>query len=155
MPCPVLEPRCGAVTAAVADRGDLPLPVNPSVCRLSPAVIAIDIDPEKLRLARHNAEVYGVAEHIDFLCGDFMALAAGLRADVVFLSPPWGGPDYATAEIFDIQTMICPDGYPFQVRPCGGLLSFLSSLSSLEFACSVGSVDDMAGSWSSRCKPFV
>ncbi|NWR41590.1 TGS1 synthase, partial [Regulus satrapa] len=80
----------------------------------SKRVIAIDIDPEKLRLARHNAEVYGVAEHIDFLCGDFMALAAGLRADVVFLSPPWGGPDYATAEIFDIQTMICPDGYPAQ-----------------------------------------
>ncbi|NXB93572.1 TGS1 synthase, partial [Vidua chalybeata] len=83
----------------------------------SKRVIAIDIDPEKLRLARHNAEVYGVAERIDFLCGDFMALAAGLRADVVFLSPPWGGPDYATAEIFDIQTMICPDGYPFQVTP--------------------------------------
>ncbi|NWR97698.1 TGS1 synthase, partial [Motacilla alba] len=81
----------------------------------SKRVIAIDIDPEKLRLARHNAEVYGVAERIDFLCGDFMALAAGLRADVVFLSPPWGGPDYATAEIFDIQTMICPDGYPFQI----------------------------------------
>ncbi|NXI23617.1 TGS1 synthase, partial [Sterrhoptilus dennistouni] len=81
----------------------------------SKRVIAIDIDPEKLRLARHNAEVYGVAEHIDFLCGDFMALAPGLRADVVFLSPPWGGPDYATADIFDIQTMICPDGYPFQI----------------------------------------
>ncbi|NXY01820.1 TGS1 synthase, partial [Pteruthius melanotis] len=80
----------------------------------SKRVIAIDIDPEKLRLARHNAEVYGVAEHIDFLCGDFMALAAGLRADVVFLSPPWGGPDYATAEIFDIQAMICPDGYPLR-----------------------------------------
>ncbi|NXH96547.1 TGS1 synthase, partial [Pachycephala philippinensis] len=86
----------------------------------SKRVIAIDIDPEKLRLARHNAEVYGVAEHIDFLCGDFLALAAGLRADVVFLSPPWGGPDYATAEIFDIHTMICPDGYPFRVMPCGG-----------------------------------
>ncbi|NWI01743.1 TGS1 synthase, partial [Tichodroma muraria] len=81
----------------------------------SKRVIAIDIDPEKLRLARHNAEVYGVAERIDFLCGDFMALAAGLRADAVFLSPPWGGPDYAAAEIFDIQTMICPDGYPFQL----------------------------------------
>ncbi|NWI35585.1 TGS1 synthase, partial [Picathartes gymnocephalus] len=81
----------------------------------SKRVIAIDIDPEKLRLAQHNAGVYGVAERIDFLCGDFMALAAGLRADVVFLSPPWGGPDYASAEIFDIQSMICPDGYPFQI----------------------------------------
>ncbi|NXS06741.1 TGS1 synthase, partial [Neodrepanis coruscans] len=81
----------------------------------SKRVIAIDIDPEKLSLARNNAEVYGVADQIEFVCGDFMVLAADLRADVVFLSPPWGGPDYATAEIFNIQTMICPDGYPFQV----------------------------------------
>ncbi|POI29484.1 hypothetical protein CIB84_006766 [Bambusicola thoracicus] len=78
-------------------------------------VIAVDIDPEKLSLARSNAEVYGVANQIEFVCGDFMVLAADLKADVVFLSPPWGGPDYATAEIFDIQTMICPDGYPFKV----------------------------------------
>ncbi|XP_064026696.1 trimethylguanosine synthase isoform X2 [Pogoniulus pusillus] len=77
----------------------------------SKRVIAIDIDPEKLSLARNNAEVYGVAEQIEFVCGDFMELAADLQADVVFLSPPWGGPDYATAEIFDIQTMICPDGF--------------------------------------------
>ncbi|KAM6410332.1 trimethylguanosine synthase [Pluvialis apricaria] len=77
----------------------------------SKRVIAIDIDPEKLRLARNNAEVYGVADQIEFVCGDFMVLAANLKADVVFLSPPWGGPDYATAEIFDIQTMICPDGF--------------------------------------------
>ncbi|KAM6318389.1 trimethylguanosine synthase isoform 2-T2 [Aegotheles albertisi] len=84
----------------------------------SKRVIAIDIDPEKLSLARHNAEVYGVADQIEFVCGDFMVLAADLRADVVFLSPPWGGPDYATAEIFDIQTMICPDGYPFKAPHC-------------------------------------
>uniref|UniRef100_A0A493STM2 Trimethylguanosine synthase n=1 Tax=Anas platyrhynchos platyrhynchos TaxID=8840 RepID=A0A493STM2_ANAPP len=77
----------------------------------SKRVIAIDIDPEKLSLARSNAEVYGVADKIEFMCGDFMVLAADLKADVVFLSPPWGGPDYATAEIFDIQTMICPDGF--------------------------------------------
>ncbi|NXD68737.1 TGS1 synthase, partial [Eolophus roseicapillus] len=80
----------------------------------SKRVIAIDIDPEKLNLARNNAEVYGVADQIEFVCGDFMVLAADLKADVVFLSPPWGGPDYATAEIFNIKTMICPDGYPFR-----------------------------------------
>ncbi|XP_053101931.1 trimethylguanosine synthase isoform X2 [Hemicordylus capensis] len=74
-------------------------------------VIAIDIDPVKISLARNNAEVYGVAEQIDFICGDFMLLASGLKADVVFLSPPWGGPEYATAEIFDIQTMISPNGF--------------------------------------------
>nr|XP_010968991.1 trimethylguanosine synthase [Camelus bactrianus] len=74
-------------------------------------VIAIDIDPVKIDLARNNAEVYGTADKIEFICGDFLQLAPGLKADVVFLSPPWGGPDYATAEIFDIRTMMSPDGF--------------------------------------------
>ncbi|XP_054437868.1 trimethylguanosine synthase [Pteronotus mesoamericanus] len=74
-------------------------------------VIAIDIDPVKIDLARNNAEVYGIADKIEFICGDFMLLASHLKADVVFLSPPWGGPDYATAEIFDIRTMMSPDGF--------------------------------------------
>ena len=75
-------------------------------------VIGIDIDASRLALARHNAEVYGVADRIDFLLGDFLQLAPGLHGDVVFLSPPWGGPDYLTAEVFDIRTMIQPEGYP-------------------------------------------
>ncbi|XP_023045915.1 trimethylguanosine synthase isoform X2 [Piliocolobus tephrosceles] len=74
-------------------------------------VIAIDIDPVKIALARNNAEVYGIADKIEFICGDFLLLAACLKADVVFLSPPWGGPDYATAETFDIRTMMSPDGF--------------------------------------------
>uniref|UniRef100_A0A3Q3KMZ9 Trimethylguanosine synthase n=1 Tax=Monopterus albus TaxID=43700 RepID=A0A3Q3KMZ9_MONAL len=74
-------------------------------------VLAIDIDPVRLELARHNAMVYGVADRIDFLQGDFLQLASRLRGDVVFLSPPWGGPDYLTAEVFDIKTMMEPDGF--------------------------------------------
>ncbi|XP_056148903.1 trimethylguanosine synthase-like [Lampris incognitus] len=74
-------------------------------------VLAIDIDPVRLDLACHNATVYGVADRIDFLQGDFLQLAPHLHADVVFLSPPWGGPDYLSAEVFDIRTMIEPDGF--------------------------------------------
>ncbi|CAN9502960.1 unnamed protein product [Ophioblennius macclurei] len=74
-------------------------------------VLAIDIDPVRLDMARHNAAVYNVAERIDFLQGDFLQLAPRLRGDVVFLSPPWGGPDYLTAEVFDIKTMMEPDGF--------------------------------------------
>ncbi|KAJ1954718.1 RNA trimethylguanosine synthase activity protein, partial [Dispira parvispora] len=57
-------------------------------------VIAIDIDPQRLECAKHNAEVYGVADKIEFILGDFFDLASRLSADVVFLSPPWGGPEY-------------------------------------------------------------
>ncbi|KAE8729177.1 S-adenosyl-L-methionine-dependent methyltransferases superfamily protein, putative isoform 2 [Hibiscus syriacus] len=75
-------------------------------------VIAIDIDPKKIDYAYHNAAVYGVIDHIDFVIGDFFTLAPKLKADTVFLSPPWGGPDYAKVEIYDLKTMLRPhDGY--------------------------------------------
>lgn len=54
-------------------------------------VIAIDIDPVRLNCARHNARIYGVEDRIEFICGDYMTLLPRLKADVVFLSPPWGG----------------------------------------------------------------
>ncbi|KAL6062125.1 Trimethylguanosine synthase, variant 2 [Balamuthia mandrillaris] len=71
-------------------------------------VIAIDIDAERLLLAQHNAAVYGVAHKIDFIAGDFMQLIPHLKADVVFLSPPWGGPGYKKEELFNLD-YITPD----------------------------------------------
>jgi trimethylguanosine synthase len=67
-------------------------------------VIAIDNDETRLRLARHNAAIYGVADRIEFVLGDFIQFAKtlfgrgetrqGRAVDVIFLSPPWGGPSY-------------------------------------------------------------
>lgn len=68
-------------------------------------VIAIDNDKTRLRLARHNAAIYGVDDRIEFVLGDFIQFAknltergqtrqAGRAVDVIFLSPPWGGPSY-------------------------------------------------------------
>jgi trimethylguanosine synthase len=73
-------------------------------------VIAIDIDPIKIEIARHNAEIYNVADRIEFIVGDFLELAPSLRAHVVYLSPPWGGPTYLNAEVFDVKTMDKLDG---------------------------------------------
>lgn len=75
-------------------------------------MLAIDINAERLNLAQHNARVYNVADKIEFVKGDFLQLAPRLRGDVVFLSPPWGGPEYLSADVFDIKTMMEPDGYP-------------------------------------------
>ncbi|CAA0274979.1 unnamed protein product [Arabidopsis thaliana] len=71
-------------------------------------VIAIDSDPKKLDLAKHNAAIYGVADKIDFVKGDFFDLAHNLKAGTVFLSPPWGGPDYLKASTYDMKTMLRP-----------------------------------------------
>ncbi|XP_057490123.1 uncharacterized protein LOC130776092 [Actinidia eriantha] len=75
-------------------------------------VIAIDIDPKKIDYARHNAAIYGVDDCIEFIRGDSFLLAPRLKADSVFLSPPWGGPDYAKVTTYDIKTMLKPhDGH--------------------------------------------
>ncbi|KAF9373566.1 Trimethylguanosine synthase [Podila verticillata] len=73
-------------------------------------VIAIDIDPVRLECARHNAKIYGVEDRIEFICGDFMTLIPKLKADAVFLSPPWGGPGYLKQDEFNIKTDIPMDG---------------------------------------------
>ncbi|KAL1720283.1 RNA cap guanine-N2 methyltransferase-domain-containing protein [Schizophyllum commune] len=68
-------------------------------------VIALDTDPTRLALARHNAQIYGVADRIEFILTDYVAFAEAYISrmkssgtarmiDVVFLSPPWGGPSY-------------------------------------------------------------
>ncbi|WAR24071.1 TGS1-like protein [Mya arenaria] len=44
--------------------------------------------------------VYGVEDRIEFIVGPT------LKADVVFLSPPWGGPRYLSADVFDLETMM-------------------------------------------------
>ncbi len=89
-------------------------------------VIAIDIDPVRLALAQHNAEVYGVAHQIEFVQGDFLQLAPRLRGDMVFLSPPWGGPEYLSADVFNIKTMMTLDGYPFSLTLCTFILCSVS-----------------------------
>ncbi|EPS59534.1 hypothetical protein M569_15271, partial [Genlisea aurea] len=71
-------------------------------------VIAIDIDANRLEYAKHNAAIYGVDDNIDFINGDSFSLASKLKADAVFMSPPWGGPAYSKVEKFDLKTMLKP-----------------------------------------------
>lgn len=55
-------------------------------------VVAIEADAERLELARHNAAVYGVAQQIEFVHGDALALVPERRdaEAILFVDPPWG-----------------------------------------------------------------
>ena len=86
-------------------------------------VIALDTSPTRLALARHNAQIYGVADRIEFILSDYLSFAKSylslpsssskpqtensknqaLKIDVVFLSPPWGGPLYLAGSDNDIS----------------------------------------------------
>ena len=43
------------------------------------SVIAIDIDPEKIAMAKNNAKIYGVQDKIEFICGDFFDVIKTLK----------------------------------------------------------------------------
>lgn len=106
MPLPLLKPASEVrVVFFIVRNTSLTPPLS---------VIAIDNSPVRLALARHNAVIYGVQDRIEFILGDFLSFASSLQArnevkpsdstvtsssrgrevDVVFLSPPWGGPSY-------------------------------------------------------------
>jgi len=59
-------------------------------------------------MARHNAEIYGVAEKIEFIVGDIFLIYKNLKADVLFMSSPWGVPGYSRSKCYSIKTM-CND----------------------------------------------
>ena len=68
-------------------------------------VIAVDLDEGRLEMARHNASIYGLADKIKFVHGDVFKVLPDLvdekgTVDLVFMSPPWGGPDYVNRPIF-------------------------------------------------------
>jgi 16S rRNA G966 N2-methylase RsmD len=70
-----------------------------SFARRFRAVNAIEIDATRHAMLKHNVAV--VAEHanVTFVQGDAVSLllnptASPLVQDVLFMDPPWGGPDY-------------------------------------------------------------
>jgi len=65
-------------------------------------VIGCDIDSEKLKMATENAQSAGVLE-IDFVCCNFIDILSTTRVDIIFLSPPWGGPNYTTSDLFTLS----------------------------------------------------
>ena len=71
-------------------------------------VEAFEIDKCRMKMAEHNANIYGISDSIDFHVQDFLQAEDVVgEADVVFLSPPWGGPEYINSE-FDIFNQFTP-----------------------------------------------
>jgi len=73
-------------------------------------VVAVELDALKLQYLRNNAKVYSVCDRIKFVCGDFLRVAERQGpVDILFMSPPWGGPDYVKSQRYDIFSMMNPD----------------------------------------------
>eukprot|EP00955_Chlamydomonas_euryale_P081884 363637-Chlamydomonas_euryale.AAC.8 len=72
------------------------------------SVTAVELSPERCAMIKHNAAVYGeaVSQAVKVLCTDFFDLAwhSDASADAVFVSPPWGGPQYHYSDTYDLQS---------------------------------------------------
>lgn len=90
---------CGVAIDAFAGIGGNAI----QLARTCGRVIAVDLEMSRLKLLKHNAGVYNVADRIDCVCGDSMKLLPQLRGDVVLLAPPWGGVDYGKKEVFGLD----------------------------------------------------
>jgi len=93
-------------------------------------VIALDTNPTRLALARHNAAIYGVADRIEFILTDYLSFTKSYlnlpsksrKIAVVFLSPPWGGPSYLSGSTVEaVETVakvaIDDDVIPIEAHP--------------------------------------
>ena len=76
-------------------------------------VFAIDIDPKKLDICRNNCKIYNCKDNIHFIEYDFLKIQnydkIKVKADYIFLSPPWGGVAYKKSDIYSIKDSMTPD----------------------------------------------
>ncbi|KAL6595377.1 S-adenosyl-L-methionine-dependent methyltransferase [Neocallimastix californiae] len=70
-------------------------------------VISVDIDEVKIKCAKNNARIYGVEDKIEFIHGNLIELIPHIRdkykPDAIFISPPWGGPNYLKMDYYDLS----------------------------------------------------
>lgn len=72
-------------------------------------VIAVDIEEKKLNICKSNCKVYQCQDNIEFILGDYLNMVGKIKADYVFLSPPWGGVKYKDSNVYSIKKLMTPD----------------------------------------------
>ncbi len=86
----IVDAFCGAGGNAIA------------FAKVCDKVIAIELNPERLEMAKNNAKIYGVYDKIEFILGDFFQEAPKYKTEGVFLDPLWGGPSYKKLKSFKL-----------------------------------------------------
>lgn len=54
-------------------------------------VIAIEVDSKRLELAKENARIFNVEDHVTFILGDVLEEIPKLTADTIFFDAQWTG----------------------------------------------------------------
>jgi len=64
-------------------------------------VNAVEIDKTTCDMLINNLQTYKLPT-VNVHCCDYLSIYKNLKQDIVFLDPPWGGPEYKKASILDL-----------------------------------------------------
>ena len=65
-------------------------------------VIAVEMDKIRFEYLKHNMELFETT-NIEFINNDYIKIKNMLKQDVIYIDPPWGGPDYKTKKTIKIK----------------------------------------------------
>ncbi|KAF0699104.1 Aste57867_10306 [Aphanomyces stellatus] len=73
-----------------------------SFCTFFRYVQAVEIDPTRFQMLVHN--MHAVLGHVNIqcFCASYVDVAQCFYQDVVFMDPPWGGPEYRSRSTVDL-----------------------------------------------------
>jgi 16S rRNA G966 N2-methylase RsmD len=57
------------------------------------SVNAIELSSINCHVLKNNIKVYN-RNNVNIICSDFLEIVKDLEQDIIFMDPPWGGPDY-------------------------------------------------------------
>lgn len=73
-------------------------------------VLANDLVESKINMTKNNSKIYECPDNIQYYNKDYFDLDFGdEQIDYIFLSPPWGGPEYKKDKIYSLKKWINPD----------------------------------------------
>ena len=89
-----------------------------SLSKCFPRVNAIELDESRYRLLVHNIKLLG-ASNVICSQGDAVELCKTFQQDMIFIDPPWGGPEYKTRQRVTLElsnkniSQVCIELAPF------------------------------------------
>ena len=72
-----------------------------SFSKYFPKVNAIEVDPLRYQYLQHNMKVLETL-NVELHLSDLLIACHRLSQDLIFIDPPWGGPDYKSKEAVDL-----------------------------------------------------
>jgi hypothetical protein len=65
-------------------------------------VNAVEMDKTRFEYLKHNMSIFNVT-NIEFYNDDYLKLYKTLKQDVIYIDPPWGGPEYKQKKSIKIK----------------------------------------------------